>query len=105
MSSERLFANGNYLRLFAAQAASLLGSGVTSVALAVFAYQLTGSNATVVVGTALTLRILAFVLLSPIAGVVADRVDRKRMMVAADLVGSVCLVFSRSSPRCGRFMP
>lgn len=81
-----LFRNRNFARLFAAQLASLLGSGVTSVALAAFAYDLAGGNATVVVGTALTLRILAFVTLSPLAGVLADRVDRKRMLVAADLL-------------------
>jgi NRE family putative nickel resistance protein-like MFS transporter len=83
---ERLSANPDYVRLFLAQVASLLGSGVTSVALAVFAYDLAGRNATVVVGTALMLRILAFVLLSPIAGVLADRVDRKRMLIVADLL-------------------
>lgn len=83
---ENLLANRDFLRLFAAQLTSLVGSGVTSIALAAFAYELVGSDATVVVGTALTLRILAFVLLSPVAGVVADRVDRKRMLVAADLI-------------------
>lgn len=81
-----LFANRDFTRLFAAQATSLVGSGVTSVALAAFAYQLTGRNATAVVGTALALRILAFVTLSPVAGVLADRVDRKRMLVAADVL-------------------
>jgi NRE family putative nickel resistance protein-like MFS transporter len=81
-----LFRNRNFARLFAAQLASLLGSGVTSIALAAFAYDLARGNATVVVGTALTLRILAFVTLSPLAGVLADRVDRKRMLVAADLL-------------------
>ncbi len=85
-SEPGLLGNRDFVRLFAAQLASLLGSGVTSVALAAFAYQLSGSNATVVVGTALTLRILAFVLLSPIAGVLADRIDRKRMLVTADLL-------------------
>ena len=84
-ASRRLSGNRDFVRLFAAQLTSLVGSGVTSVALAVFAYQLSGRNATVVVGTALTLRILAFVTLSPIAGVVADRVDRKKLLVAADL--------------------
>lgn len=84
--AEGLTANRNYLRLFAAQVASLIGSGVTSIALAAFAYELTGSNAAVVVGTALTLRILAFVLLSPLAGVLADRIDRKRMLLAADVI-------------------
>jgi MFS transporter, NRE family, putaive nickel resistance protein len=83
---DRLVANRDYLRLFTAQLTSLIGSGMTSVALAAFAYELTGRDATVVIGTALMLRILAFVLLAPIAGVVADRVNRKRMLVTADLV-------------------
>ena len=81
-----LLANRDFARLFAAQATSLVGSGVTSVALAAFAYRLTGSDATVVVGTALTLRILAYVVLSPVAGVLADRVDRKTMLVVADVL-------------------
>lgn len=81
-----LRANPDFRLLFGAQVTSLVGSGVTSVALATFAYQIAGGNATVVVGTALMLRILAFVLLSPIAGVLADRIDRKRMLVVADLI-------------------
>ena len=83
--SATLRANRDFTRLFAAQLTSLLGSGVTSVALAAFAYQLSGRNATVVVGTALTLRILAFVLFAPAAGILADRVDRRRLLVGADL--------------------
>ena len=78
--------NRDFRLLFAAQTTSLVGSGVTSVALAAFAYDLAGGNAAIVVGTALTLRILAFVTLAPIAGVVADRVDRKRLMVVTDVV-------------------
>lgn len=82
----RLSANRDFVRLFAAQVTSLLGSGVTSVALAAFAYQLAGRDATVIVGTALTLRILAFITFAPIAGILADRVDRKRLLIAADLI-------------------
>src|SRR3954462_2977091 len=78
--------NRDFVRLFSAQLTSLLGSGVTSVALAAFAYELAGRNATVVIGTALTLRIVAFVTVSPIAGILADRIDRKRLLVAADLI-------------------
>jgi MFS transporter, NRE family, putaive nickel resistance protein len=81
-----LWSNRDFVRLFAAQATSLVGSGITSVALAAFAYRIAGANATVVVGTALTLRILAFVLLSPLAGVVADRVDRRTLLVTADVL-------------------
>ena len=81
-----LRANRDFRRVFAAQVAPLGGSGVTSVALAAFAYELTGADATAVVGTALALRILAFVTLSPIASVLAHRVDRKRMLVVADVL-------------------
>jgi NRE family putative nickel resistance protein-like MFS transporter len=86
--------NGNTLRrnrdfglLFGAQCISLLGSGVTTVGLALFAYQLTGGvSATAVIGNALTLRILAFLLFSQPAGVIADRVSKKRILIAADVV-------------------
>lgn len=78
--------NASFRRLFAAQIISLLGSGVTTVGLALFAYQLTGGRgATAVVGNALMLRILAFLLFSQPAGVVADRVNRKHVLIAADL--------------------
>lgn len=39
-----LWQNRNYLLLFSAQIISLLGSGVTTVGLALFAYQLTGGG-------------------------------------------------------------
>lgn len=84
-SEPRLGQNRDFVRLFGAQLTSLLGSGVTSVALAAFAYQLSGRNATVVVGTALTLRILAFVLFAPAAGILADRIDRRRLLIGADI--------------------
>ena len=83
--------NPAFLRLFSAQLTSLLGSGVTSVALAAFAYELAGSNATIVIGTALTLRILAFVLFAPAAGILADRVERRRLLVGADLLRVVLM--------------
>ena len=62
-----LWRNHNFRLLFGAQIISLLGSGVTTVGLALFAYQLTGGvSATAVIGNALTLRILAFLFsLSP----------------------------------------
>lgn len=75
----RLWCNMDFARLFAAQVTSLVGSGVTNIALAALAFQLAGAQATTIIGFALTLRILAFVTLSPIAGILADRVDRKRM--------------------------
>lgn len=84
--------NGPFRRLFAAQVISLLGSGVTTVGLALFAYRFTGGrSATAVVGNALMLRILAFLLFSQPAGVVADRANRKHVLVAADLARAALL--------------
>lgn len=82
-----LWNNRNYVFLFAGQIVSLLGSGVTTVALAIFAYQLTGGeSATAVIGSALFLRILAFLLFSQFAGVLADRVSRKKILIVTDVV-------------------
>jgi NRE family putative nickel resistance protein-like MFS transporter len=82
-----LWRNPDFRLLFGAQAISLLGSGVTTVGLALLAYQLTGgASATAVIGNALTLRILAFLLFSQPAGVIADRVSRKKILIAADVI-------------------
>src|SRR5215510_13536751 len=81
-----LWRNRDFGLLFGAQVVSLLGSGVTTVGLALFAYQITGgASATSVIGNALTLRILAFLLFSQPAGVITDRVGHKKILIAADL--------------------
>jgi len=86
-SATTLWNNRNFRLLFGAQIISLTGSGVTTVGLALFAYQLTGgTSATAVIGNALTLRILAFLLFSQPAGVIADRISRKKILIAADLM-------------------
>src|SRR3989475_6517204 len=85
--SSSLWKNRDFRLLFSAQVISLTGSGVTTVGLALFAYQLTGGpSAAAVVGNALMLRILAFLLFSQPAGVLADRWDRRKMLVAADVI-------------------
>lgn len=92
MSLASLFAsplarNRDFRLLFSAQVISLIGSGVTTVGLALFAHQLVGGgSAAVVIGNALMLRILAFLLFSQPAGILADRVNRKRMLILADIV-------------------
>lgn len=68
---------------------SLLGDGVLLVALAWQAYQLSNSPAAMsLVGVALTLPQVLLVLLG---GVVSDRVERRRVMIAADVTRAVCL--------------
>lgn len=87
-----LWRNYDFRLLFGAQVISLLGSGVTTVGLALFAYQLTGGvSATAVIGNALTLRILAFLLFSQPAGVIADRISKKTILIVADLIRAALL--------------
>lgn len=82
-----LWQNRAFKLLFGAQLISLLGSGMTTVGLALFAYQFTGgASVTAVIGNALMLRILAFLLFTQPAGVIADRVSRKQILIAADLL-------------------
>jgi MFS family permease len=64
------------------QVISILGSGMTGFALGVWVYQQTGSAT----GFALTLlfNMLPKALVAPLAGVLADRYDRRRIMMLAD---------------------
>ena len=81
----RSLRNPTFARLYLAQTTSLLGDALTWVGLALLAFELAGSNSSVILGGALTLRVTAFVLLSPIAGALADRFDRKLILVISDL--------------------
>lgn len=90
--SQSLFRNRNFKLLFSAQIISLTGSGATTVGLALFAHQLIGGgSAATVIGNALMLRILAFLMFSQPAGVLADRANRKLMLILADLVRFVLM--------------
>ncbi len=78
-----MLARAGYRRLFAAQTISRWGDIVSTVALVVLVYRLTGSG--LGVSGAVVAEIVPVLLLAPIAGVIADRLPRVRVMVAADL--------------------
>lgn len=78
---EKLFA-----RLYFSQTISLVGDAFTWVGMALLAFQFGGAHAAVILATALTLRVIAFILFGPYAGVLADRLDRKKMMYTTHLV-------------------
>ncbi len=73
--------NPVFARLYSAQTTNLLGDALTWLGLALLAFELAGKDSAVVLSGALTLRVTAFVLLSPFAGVLADRLDRKTILV------------------------
>src|SRR5581483_265399 len=84
------FRNRNLALLFTGQFASLAGDMVLFIALPFWVFQLTGSaTATGIMFAALM--IPQFVL-SPIAGVFVDRLDRKRLMIASDLIRAALML-------------
>ena len=76
--------------LFSGQVASAIGDWLYITALIVIAYQLTHS-ATFVAALTFT-RLLPYVIFLPLGGVLADRFDRRRQMIAADLGRASCMV-------------
>ncbi len=86
--------NPIFARLYLAQTINLLGDALTWLGLALLAFELAGAQAGTVLAGALTLRVTAFVILSPIAGAIADRMDRKLLMVVTHLARMliVCLL-------------
>jgi H+ antiporter protein len=81
-----VLANRIYRNLFLAQVVSLVGTGLATVALGLLAYQLAGDDAGAVLGTALAIKMVAYVGVSPIAAAFAERLPRRRMLVSLDLV-------------------
>lgn len=75
-----------FARLFTAQVVALLGTGLLTVALALLAYDLAGDRAGTVLGTALTLKMVAYVVLSPLFGALLAGLPRKAVLVGADLI-------------------
>jgi MFS transporter, NRE family, putaive nickel resistance protein len=86
--------NPIFARLYLAQTINLVGDALTWLGLALLAFELAGAQAGTVLAGALTLRVTAFVILSPIAGAIADRVDRKGLMIVTHLARMliVCLL-------------
>ena len=89
-------ANTTYRRLFAAQVIALIGTGLSTVALALLAHDLAGGEAGAVLGTALALKMVAYVGIAPLAGAFAHRLPRKHLLITLDIAraGAVaCLPF------------
>ncbi|AUG75822.1 MFS transporter [Kitasatospora sp. MMS16-BH015] len=75
-----------YRRLFAAQVIALVGTGLATVALSLLAYDLAGADAGSVLGTALAIKMVAYVGLAPVIGALAHRLPRRTLLVSADLI-------------------
>src|ERR671928_313586 len=94
-TGDSLLKNVRFMQLWVGQGISFVGDAISMVALVVLVVQITGSAAAV--GGALVARLLP-TLASPLAGVLADRFDRRVILVASDLARAALvlgIVFAR----------
>ncbi|SPX73975.1 Arabinose efflux permease [Morganella morganii] len=87
-----ILSNRTYRHLFAAQVIALIGTGLATVALGLLAYDLAGDRAGAVLGTALAIKMSAYILVAPIAAAFADKFPRRTMLVTLDLVRAIVAI-------------
>ena len=87
-----MLANKTYRQLFLAQVIALVGTGLATVALGLLAFEIAGKDAGAVLGTALAIKMVAYVVVAPIAGAFAETLPRKRMLVMLDLIRAAVAV-------------
>ncbi|MEN6533664.1 MAG: MFS transporter, partial [Bryobacteraceae bacterium] len=83
--------NRNFRLLWSAQIVSELGDWLYSIAIYSLLLELTGSAKSV--ATAVVLQILPQFFIAPAAGVVNDRLSRKQVMIAADVLRAGIVLF------------
>lgn len=84
--------NGVYRRLLTAQVVSLAGTGLATVALGLLAFDVAGAGAGRVLGTVFAIKMVAYVLVAPVAQALVSRLPRRQVMVAADLLRAAVAV-------------
>lgn len=101
VSYATLLRNSNFRRFFAAQSVSSLGDWIGVIAIAVFAQENYGTAA---VGFVMIARVLPGFFVGPLAGVLADRWDRKKTMVMSDVARAVIVFSLPLVPNLGYFL-
>lgn len=81
-----VLSNRTYRHLFLAQVVALIGTGLATVALGLLAFDLARENAGAVLGTALAIKMVAYVAVAPVAAAFAERLPRRAMLVSLDIV-------------------
>ncbi len=87
----RFFGTHEFFRLWLAQVVSSLGDWLGFLAITVTAVRIGEGNEGAAVGLVMTARIVPGLFLGPLAGVLVDRWDRKKVMVVCDLARALVL--------------
>jgi MFS family permease len=82
--AESAFRSSAFRRYYAGQAFSYLGDGLRTLAVPLLVFRITGSA--VSLGVTFALELLPFAVFSLIGGSLADRLDRRRLMLGADAI-------------------
>src|SRR5215210_6234236 len=80
-----VLANRTYRHLFAAQVIALIGTGMMTVALGLLAFKIAGDKAGAVLGTALAIKMIAYVGVAPLVGGFANFLPRRAFLVSMDI--------------------
>ncbi|MBN8916368.1 MAG: MFS transporter [Rhizobiales bacterium] len=88
----QVLSHRTYRHLFLAQVIALVGTGLATVALGLLAYDIAGADAGAVLGTALAIKMVAYVGVAPVAAAFAERLPRRTMLVCLDLVRAAVAV-------------
>ena len=86
----RLLNNPNFIYLWIGQAISATGDYFTLLAIPLFVNRLTGS--VMLVGLSFIVTALPALVLGPVAGVFVDRLDRRKVMIASDVLRGVLML-------------
>ena len=81
----------NFYKLWLGELISNIGSGMTAFALSVYVYEKTGSVSYISLITLLSF--MPSIILSPIGGLLADRYDRRLLMIIGDLFSGLGLIY------------
>lgn len=97
---ELVRSNANFRRLWVGNVISLLGDWFNTLAIYALVASLTGSS--MALGAVFIAKTLPWALASPLAGVLVDRLDRRRLMIASDLTRAVIVLGFLTVERIGR---
>jgi len=79
-----VFKNKDFMRLLFGQFFSNFGDAIFRIAIIMYVYSITGSKTQMTL--VLAAQTIPWVIIAPIAGVFADRVNRKTMMISSDIL-------------------
>jgi MFS family permease len=83
-AARSVFASRSFSLFYAGQALSYVGDGLRTIAIPLLVYHLTNSASAL--GITYALEFLPFAVFGLVGGSLADRLDRRRLMIACDLV-------------------